>query len=143
MLVQSMWCKSATRAMPLALFLPALEACHAALAHSNKKKSVFKRVMGLSKDHSNTDYSTSLFDDPSEHKLHEQLQKAQQKAQQASNHNGALQALIEIKPALESFFDSVMVMAKEDSIRLNRLSLLRNIAQSFYKIADFSLLSTD
>lgn len=111
--------------------------------HYRSLRGVFKRVMGLSKDHQNARYSVALFQDPSEHQLHEHLQSAQQKAEQADNHTEALQSLVAIKPSLESFFDSVMVMAKEEPVRMNRLSLLRNIAQSFYQIADFSLLSTD
>jgi glycyl-tRNA synthetase beta chain len=41
---------------------------------------------------------------------------------------------------LDAFFEAVMVMAKEDDLRENRLSMLRAITELFAAIADFRLL---
>lgn len=54
----------------------------------------------------------------------------------------ALQALAELRPVVDSFFDSVLVMANEDAVRINRLRLVRSVQQLFAPIADFSRLQT-
>lgn len=51
-----------------------------------------------------------------------------------------LTALSTLKAPLDAFFDGVMVMAKEDAVRENRLAILRSIYQLFAAVADFRLL---
>lgn len=55
---------------------------------------------------------------------------------------GALNRLAALRPAVDAFFDHVMVMDKDEQIRLNRLSLLSEISCLFHKIADFSKIVT-
>ncbi len=55
---------------------------------------------------------------------------------------GALNKLAALRPAVDAFFDHVMVMDKDEQIRLNRLSLLSEISCLFHKIADFSKIVT-
>ncbi|HEV3150249.1 MAG TPA: glycine--tRNA ligase subunit beta [Acidobacteriaceae bacterium] len=43
-----------------------------------------------------------------------------------------------LRPAVDLFFDKVMVMAPDAAIRRNRLSLIAEVAQRFSNIADFS-----
>ena len=50
----------------------------------------------------------------------------------------ALKAILLITPAINSFFDKVLVMDKREDIKLNRLSLLREIWETVAPIADFS-----
>ena len=104
-------------------------------------RSVFKRVMGLSKDHQSTDYDQALFVEPSETALANRLASTLQQVQESKDHHGALISLCALKPELEAFFSSVMVMCNEPTIQNNRLSLLKSIANAFFQIADFSLLS--
>jgi glycyl-tRNA synthetase beta chain len=53
----------------------------------------------------------------------------------------ALKALASAKPAVDRFFDDVMVMADDPAIRANRLALLRGIATTMNRVADISKLA--
>jgi glycyl-tRNA synthetase beta chain len=55
--------------------------------------------------------------------------------------SAALQALATAKPAVDRFFDDVMVMADDPAIRANRLALLRGIASTMNRVADISKLA--
>ncbi|OEG70506.1 hypothetical protein ATZ36_04235 [Candidatus Endomicrobiellum trichonymphae] len=46
----------------------------------------------------------------------------------------------EIKPAIDSFFEKVMVMVEDDAVKLNRVSLLSYIKNMFAGFVDFSVL---
>lgn len=50
----------------------------------------------------------------------------------------ALQALASLKEPIDRFFDTVLVMSPEESIRLNRLALLAEIVALFARFGDFS-----
>ncbi len=50
----------------------------------------------------------------------------------------ALEAIASLRPQVDAFFESVMVMAPEAEIRANRLALLAKITGDFSRIADFS-----
>jgi len=41
---------------------------------------------------------------------------------------------------VDSFFDQVMVMAEDEALRLNRLTLLSRLRALFLQVADISLL---
>jgi len=56
-------------------------------------------------------------------------------------YTGALMALATTKPAVDRFFDDVMVMADDLAIRANRLALLRDVAQTMNRVADISKLA--
>jgi glycyl-tRNA synthetase beta chain len=49
--------------------------------------------------------------------------------------------MIQMKKPIDEFFDGVMVMVEDDTIRNNRLALLDEIGKLFLRIADFSKLS--
>jgi glycyl-tRNA synthetase beta chain len=56
------------------------------------------------------------------------------------------QALIEVsrlRPAIDTFFDKVMVMVDDERIRANRLALLQTLLKEFSTIADFSEIVTE
>jgi glycyl-tRNA synthetase beta chain len=50
----------------------------------------------------------------------------------------ALAASASLRPAVDAFFEAVMVMAPEAAVRANRLALLKKLLDDFSKIADFS-----
>jgi glycyl-tRNA synthetase beta chain len=52
----------------------------------------------------------------------------------------ALKHLLGLRPAIDSFFESVMVMAEDPPTRRRRLGLLEAVRQTFLRIADFSAL---
>jgi glycyl-tRNA synthetase beta chain len=58
--------------------------------------------------------------------------RAQQQYQQA------LECIATLRPAIDGFFDQVMVMVPEPDIRRNRLALISSVLSDFSRIADFS-----
>ncbi len=50
----------------------------------------------------------------------------------------ALERIATLRPAIDSFFDQVMVMAPEAHLRTNRLALIASVLSDFSRIADFS-----
>jgi len=59
----------------------------------------------------------------------------------AGDYTGALTALATARPAVDRFFDDVMVMADDPAIRGNRLALLRGVASTMNRVADISRLA--
>jgi glycyl-tRNA synthetase beta chain len=55
---------------------------------------------------------------------------------------GALEAIATIRPEIDRFFDSVMVMDPDETVRYTRLTILNWIQQGFSGIADFSEIVT-
>lgn len=53
---------------------------------------------------------------------------------------GALAGLAALRPAVDGFFDGVMVMAEDASLRRNRLALLRALGARVARVADISAL---
>ena len=54
------------------------------------------------------------------------------------DYRAALRAIASLRPSVDRFFDNVMVMAEDQSLRKNRLSLLRNLFGLLSRVADFS-----
>jgi glycyl-tRNA synthetase beta chain len=54
------------------------------------------------------------------------------------NYTGALEAIATLRPAVDAFFDAVMVIDPDERIRANRLALLAKVLEDFSGIADFS-----
>jgi glycyl-tRNA synthetase beta chain len=58
----------------------------------------------------------------------------------AKDYQAALTELACLKAPIDNFFDNVMVMADDEAIKTNRLTLLNEIRNSFFAIADVALL---
>jgi glycyl-tRNA synthetase beta chain len=81
--------------------------------------------------------------EPAESILYEQLQQAEHDTAPlfaARNYQDALARLATLRAAVDQFFDSVMVMADDASIRSNRLALLSRLRRVFLQVADLSRL---
>lgn len=59
---------------------------------------------------------------------------------QEKNYQAILNTLSTLRNAIDAFFDKVMIMVEEESLRNNRLSLLVRIRNLFSEVADISLL---
>jgi glycyl-tRNA synthetase beta chain len=59
------------------------------------------------------------------------------------NYEQALTEISKLRPAVDSFFDKVMVMVENEPIRANRLALLATLLREFSTIADFSEIVTE
>ena len=105
-----------------------------------------KRINNLLKKAETTlsnEVSTDKFIEAAERTLYEQLLSAEQATAPlfaASNYQDALTRLAMLRPAVDQFFDSVMVMADDPAVRNNRLALLSRLRSVFLKVADLSCL---
>ena len=58
------------------------------------------------------------------------------------NYRGALAEIASLRPAVDAFFDQVLVNANEENVRRNRLGLLHQLLTELSSIADFSEIVT-
>ncbi|RGP39611.1 Glycine--tRNA ligase [Altererythrobacter insulae] len=56
------------------------------------------------------------------------------------NYQAALSELAQLKAPIDIFFDNVVVMSDDEAVKINRLTLLNEIRNSFFAIADISVL---
>ena len=85
-------------------------------------------------------------DEPSEAALAEALSRSQDQvgtALEDENYLSAYGVLAELSPAVDGFFDEVMVMHQDPKVRDNRLALLRSLHELFSPLADFSRLQVE
>jgi glycyl-tRNA synthetase beta chain len=61
----------------------------------------------------------------------------------ARRYEQALLEISQLRPAIDSFFDKVMVMVDDQSLRSQRLGLLQTLVREFSSIADFSEIVTE
>jgi glycyl-tRNA synthetase beta chain len=59
------------------------------------------------------------------------------------NYEQALLEVSKLRPAVDKFFDKVMVMVEDEKVRANRLALLQTLLKEFSTIADFSEIVTE
>ena len=109
----------------------------------------FKRVRNILEKAGSSDawrlpaVRPELFQEEVEHVLHASAYRVAQQAEQhkrAGRYKEALQEIAELRPAVDSFFDQVMVMAEQEDVRRNRLTMLSELLNQFSTIADFSEL---
>src|SRR5713226_4914612 len=65
------------------------------------------------------------------------------KLRSARNYEAALLEIAKLRPAIDTFFDKVMVMVDDEHLRANRLALLQTVVKEFSTIADFSEIVTE
>jgi glycyl-tRNA synthetase beta chain len=88
---------------------------------------------------------SDLFTEDAERELHAGAASAMKQVEQqkrAGRYREALQEIAKLRPAVDRFFDGVMVMAEDEQIRKNRLTLLSGLLSEFSTIADFSEIIT-
>lgn len=84
---------------------------------------------------------TALLQRQEEIDLHKMLQKSEEPLEffmQALRFEDAMNALSDLKPYLDAFFDKLTVNDANPSIRENRLNCLASLRLTFEKVADFS-----
>jgi glycyl-tRNA synthetase beta chain len=105
----------------------------------------FKRVDNILKDFHNGQVDVNLLSNDAEINLFSSFENIKTRVEKGiaeNNFNFALGELATLRPPVDAFFDGVMVMDKDENIRINRLSLLAEISALFHKIADFSKIVT-
>ena len=105
-----------------------------------EKLSTFKRVANILKDGMvEAEIDSSLLIEEAEKELFKALTSAKEESYQ--NHSEKLNSLFGLKPALDSFFDGVMVNAEDEKVKTNRKALLSAIYREFLSIADIKEIS--
>ncbi len=91
-------------------------------------------------------FNPSALKDAEEKKLAEAIPTVAAKVNQLRVSRQYEPALIEIsrlRPAVDAFFDKVMVMVEDEDLRAQRLGLLQTLVNEFSSIADFSEIVTE
>jgi len=105
----------------------------------------FKRVVNILKDAVPGNLDANLLVEDAEKALYQAFEKVRGEAQpliEKGDYAKALEVVTDLKAPIDRLFDEVMVMVEDEKLRKNRLGLLRNIAQFFAQVADFSFIGS-
>jgi glycyl-tRNA synthetase beta chain len=100
-----------------------------------------KRVNNIIPDTALPAVQTSLFQQDEEKNLYAGLASAGEvltPALRRGDFDAAMKAVLPLTSAINSFFDKVLVMDKRNELKMNRLSLLKDIWETVSPLADFS-----
>ncbi|HEV2491070.1 MAG TPA: glycine--tRNA ligase subunit beta [Candidatus Acidoferrales bacterium] len=90
--------------------------------------------------------SLELFKEVAEKNLYHAAEAARARVaehKREGRYREALEAIAELRPVVDRFFDDVLVMAEDESVRRNRLGLLAMLRREFSTIADFSIMVSE
>jgi glycyl-tRNA synthetase beta chain len=104
--------------------------------------TAFSRAYSLTDKSVGTDCDESLFNDK-EKSLMNAISQASEEANKLVDvdYSGALKALATLRKPVDEFFETTMIMDKDEKIRANRIKILNNFIASFAGIADFGKFS--
>lgn len=101
----------------------------------------YVRIANLAGKAGDVPLATGLLQEREEKELYEKYLETKEKVEGAleqEDYREALQTLQGLKAYVDRFFDEVLVMVEEDSLRNNRLALLRSLQVLHLALADFS-----
>ena len=104
--------------------------------------STFKRLANITKDidiSQGLHVDATLFDQSEEHALYEAFLEV--KEQGFESYEKYLDAIFDLKPKLDAYFDNVRVNADDEKIRTNRKALIATIYQAVLEVADIKEIS--
>jgi glycyl-tRNA synthetase beta chain len=107
--------------------------------------SAFKRIVNIVKEPEMTPVSPDLLSNTAEQALFMALRDTEGVVAgclAGSDYDAALEAMSKLKGFIDAFFESVLVMDKDEDIRRNRLSLLTRVRDLFAGVADFRKIQT-
>jgi glycyl-tRNA synthetase beta chain len=111
------------------------------LATSFKRIKNILRQAGGEEQYAAVAAQESLFEDGAEKDLvtaFRQVGPRVAKEKQEGDYTQALTAIASLRPTVDRFFDDVLVMAKDENVRINRLAFLAHLLREFSTIADFA-----
>jgi len=112
----------------------------------------FKRIKNILRQASETGKRAAsaiecvAFQEPSERDLASLIPQVAKRVDELRGKHEYEAALVEIsklRPAVDLFFDKVMVMVDDERVRASRLALLQTLLENFSTIADFSDIVTE
>jgi glycyl-tRNA synthetase beta chain len=101
----------------------------------------FKRVANITKDWTETIIDENLIKEPQEKSLYENFLLVKDefsKLKKEEKFTDALKSFTKMKDSINDFFDNVLVMDKNEHIKINRLNMLKNIFNTFNSIGDLT-----
>ena len=105
----------------------------------------FKRVINISRGAEAFEVDELLLEYPEERLLLEAAAVMESEvavALEKADYPAVCKALANLRGPVDAFFEQVMVMAEDERVRRNRLSLLARISATFLQMADFSRITT-
>ena len=96
------------------------------------------RVIRITKNVSDYCADKSLFESEEENSLYIVSQEIKENE---LSYEDLISSLYKLIPAINNFFDKILVMDERENIKNNRLALLSTVKSKFEKIADFSKIS--
>jgi len=115
----------------------------ASLAAANKRiANILRQAESKGESFANAD--VSVLKEPAEISLFEALQTASRSARplfDSGDFAGYLKAFASLKGPVDSFFDAVMVMTDDKTLRENRLALLTDMRKAMNRFSDISKLA--
>jgi glycyl-tRNA synthetase beta chain len=112
---------------------------------SKRIKNILRQASETGKRAASTIDPTAL-QEPAERELASLLPQVAKRVDELRGKHEYEAALVEIsklRPAVDLFFDKVMVMVDDERVRANRLALLQTLLENFSTIADFSEIVTE
>ena len=106
--------------------------------------ATFKRVGNIISGGVAAEVNPALFEAACEQALYDALQDVRLQVENAmgqSEYLKALHVIATLRPVVDAFFEDVMVMAKDEQVKTNRLALLTDVSSLFSGLADFSRLA--
>lgn len=101
----------------------------------------FARCVRITRDlEEDYELAPGLFEEDQEQALYDALKTAQNQERAPGDVDSFLTAFTAMIPAVEAYFDHVLVMVEDDAVRSNRLALLQRVADLSAGGADFSQL---
>jgi glycyl-tRNA synthetase beta chain len=97
----------------------------------------FKRARNILEKQAPAAIDPRLFESDAERELHDAVGRL---GARDGSYEDRLRALAGLRAPVDRFFDDVLVMAEDETLRKNRLSLLHQTVSLFYRIADISKL---
>lgn len=107
--------------------------------------TIFKRINNIIKNTNEAHINESLFTCDAEknlYKVYSESLRVVESFINERNYEKAFEALSYIYTPLDSLFESVMIMDKDESVKNNRIALLSGIDKLFKKMLDFSILTS-
>jgi glycyl-tRNA synthetase beta chain len=105
--------------------------------------TAFKRIKNiLAKSDPGGEIDHALLEDGPERDLYSAATRISEETRGLSDYEAILRRTAELRPAVDLFFDKVLVMAEDERIRRNRLALLYWLLSAFTRVADFSEIIT-
>lgn len=105
----------------------------------------FKRAANILKEFETSPVSPELFQDDAEKVLFSTFVAVSGRCLpliESGDYPRALEVMAELRTPIDTFFDRVMVMVDDASLRENRLGLLHELVALFRSVADFSLIGS-